>query len=113
MAKTPKIKTGPANDTTWEPLVEVSNESGVLKGVGIAHGDEASHWIKIELDDEEIVEDKLSTSYGEWSNNGMHLDFPFSEEMKVSGKDDDIARATTRYWISYMIESDGGESDGE
>lgn len=95
-------------DQFWVPLAR-SSDPGRLKGIGIANGDRTEHWIKIEINGSEIVKDKFcGGSTGEYENSDLTFDIPFSDSLKVYGRDK-TARSKPRFWVTFVTFDDESE----
>lgn len=103
MSEVPLVVANPAYDTDWQELLTLPKEddddteiSGIINGIGVTQGDEAVHWVKLTIDGREVIKEKFSASYDEYSNNGMGLNLPFENSVKIEIRDDN-PRALPRF----------------
>jgi hypothetical protein len=103
MSTQPEIVVAAADSPHWKTLVNIDG-SGILKGIGVVHADQDRQLVQIELDNMRLANNKISSSYKEVGNIGLTLDIPFSDKLKIKGKNQFNNSQKPRYWISLVLD---------
>jgi hypothetical protein len=97
------VETRNIDSTEWSEIVDVKGR-GRLTAVGVAGG-QYSHRFRIEIDGRTVVADTLaSAGPSARNNNGLGVDLPFEEHLRVEGCDGPRGSALARYWVCYVLE---------
>jgi hypothetical protein len=93
------------DSTNYETIVPETAGPGRLTAIGIAGGREY-HYVKITLDDNEVLDEIVcgSNTRAADSNMGLGVDLPFDAKIKVEGKDSKRS-SITRFLVAYVTEN--------
>jgi hypothetical protein len=104
--RTPHIATATAGSTAWLPLVDLSGDSGLLTGLGVAGADNYGAF-RVTIDGIVLVDDKalVGSNAGQAdANTGHTLMLPFSSSLLVQVRDRPRASSLAKYWASYVTD---------
>lgn len=97
------VETLTVDATTWHRVIDVKG-SGRLTALGVAGGP-YYHEFKVEVDHRIVVADTLAGSgLSTHVNNGLGVDLPFEEHLRVEARDRPDPSALARYWVCWVTE---------
>lgn len=86
-------------------LINLTEASGVLHGVGVAHALEGKIYLDIDIDGECAEHDIICTGSSICENTGITFSLPFKESIKVDAQNKSD-KDYVRVWASLTIDND-------
>jgi hypothetical protein len=97
------IETLTVDSTAWHRVIDVKGR-GRLTALGVAGGP-CYHEFKVEIDHRVVVADTLAGSgLPAHVNNGLAVDLPFEERLRVEARDQPNRSALAKYWVCWVTE---------
>ena len=105
MSKKPIVVSLPANQTSWRTILYVpASVTGRLKGIGVVQTENDVSHIQIHVDNSELIKTKIGSSHNSAGNDGINLDIPFTDGLKIQVKDGKNPSNNTRFWASCVVD---------
>lgn len=97
------VETLTVDSTAWHRVIDVKG-SGRLTALGVAGGP-CYHEFKVEIDHRVVAADTLAGSgLPAHVNNGLGVDLPFEERLRVEARDQPDRSALATYWVCWVTE---------